>query len=336
MIISAAPFRVSFGGGGSDLPVYVRRRRGAVLSATINKYVYISVHPYFHQQQTLLKYSQNELVRTVDEIRHPIFREVLRELWPAGGLEIVSTADVPSGTGLGSSSSFTVALLHALYAYRGVFCSKERLARKACELEIDVLREPIGRQDQYAAAYGGMNVFEFQPDGTVTVEPLLLSTETAGTLQESLLMFYTGDRRETRGILEDQARQMEEDEESRERLSRMVELCYEMRERLLEGDLEGFARSLHNGWVLKRTLSRKISNGRIEALYERALAAGALGGKLLGAGGGGFLLLLCPPAVKGAVRAAMESCFEMPFRFEWGGSRIVHVGERHTEAGFVC
>ena len=176
------------------MPVYYRRRRGAVLSVTISKHCYILIHPYFNRKQTLLKYSQTELLTDIEAARHPIFREALKELWPSGGIEIVSTADIPSGTGLGSSSTFSVALLQALYAYRGTFCSKEKLARKACQLEIERLGEPIGKQDQYAAAYGGLNLIEFQPDENVLVSPLMLPAETLTALEQNLLLFYLGGR----------------------------------------------------------------------------------------------------------------------------------------------
>ena len=335
MIIAAASFRVSFGGGGSDLPAYYTRRRGAVLSVTIDKYLYIAVHPYFDRQKTLLKYSQNELVSSVGEIRHPIFREVLETLWPQGGLEIVSTADVPGGTGLGSSSTFTVALLSALYAFRGEFREPKELARMAAEVEIERLREPIGKQDQYAAACGGLNLIEFDPSGAVSVKPVVLSPDVLDALQERLLLFYTGDQRDARSILSDQSAQLLVSQARMDDLTRMVELAYSMRERLLRADLDGFARDLAEGWRLKQSLSAKISNGRIETLYETAIGAGALGGKLLGAGGGGFLLLYCPPACQTAVRAAMSGCFEMPFRFEWGGVRTIHSSDHERQAGFV-
>lgn len=335
MIISAAPFRVSFAGGGSDLPAYYTRRRGAVLSVTINKYLYIAVHPYFDRQKTLLKYSQNELVNSVGEIRHPIFREVLGSLWPQGGLEIVSTADVPGRTGLGSSSTFTVALLSALHAFRGEPAAQQELARMAAEVEIEKLGEPIGKQDQYAAACGGLNLIEFDPSGDVAVEPVVLPGEVLNTLQERLLLFYTGDQRDTRSILTDQSAQLLANDVRMDDLSRMVELAYAMRERLLRGDLDGFARDLARGWQLKRSLSDKISNGRIEALYDAAIGAGALGGKLLGAGGGGFLLVYCPVECQTRVRGVMRGCFEMPFRFESGGVRVIHASDHERQAGFV-
>jgi D-glycero-alpha-D-manno-heptose-7-phosphate kinase len=334
MIISCAPYRISFAGGGSDLSVFYRRTRGAVLSATINKYVYISVHPYFNRNQTLLKYSESERVDSLDAIRHPIFQHALKEVWPKLGLEVVSTADIPSGTGLGSSSTFTVALLNALYAYRGTFSSKEKLARVAADIEIERIREPIGKQDQYAAAYGGINFIEFNTNDTVLVTPVILPEATMKRLEQSLLLFYTGGQRETRAILEDQTAQVAIDEGRFRNQKVMVDLAYSMRDCLLAGDLEGFARIMHEGWLLKRTLSSKISNSMIDSCYERALEHGALGGKLLGAGGGGFLLLYCEPERHERLRAALGDLFELAFRFEWGGARIIYVGERHTDEGF--
>lgn len=335
MIISAAPFRISFAGGGSDIEVFYQRRRGAVLSTTINKYVYISVHPYFNMSQTMLKYSENELVNQIAEIKHPLFREVLKELVPQGGVEIVSTADVPSSSGLGSSSTFSVALYHALYAYIGTFCSKEKLARKACNLEIVRLHEPIGKQDQYAAAFGGLNFIEFNTDGTVVVTPMILPREVITNLEDNLLLFYLGAQRETRQVLADQNAQVASSEEKFNNLGKMVDLAYEMREQLLHGELRGFAQTLHRGWELKRTLSTKVSSLKIDQYYERALEYGALGGKLLGAGGSGFLLLYCEPQTQDRVRKALFDCFELPFKFDWAGSRIIYVGDHQTKAGFV-
>ena len=248
MIISSAPFRISFAGGGSDISFFYRKIRGAVLSSTINKYIYISIHPYFNAGRTLLKYSKNELVDSLDSIKHPVFREVVKEIWPAGGVEIVSTADIPSGTGLGSSSSFTVALLHAVYAYQGTFCSKEKLASKACEIEIDRLGEPIGKQDQYAAAYGGLNFIEFNPDESVVVTPLTLPRESIIELENNLLLFYTGDQRETADILKDQKKQVGMSDKKFKAMEQMVELAYERREAPIGGDVKGVVRTLGEGW----------------------------------------------------------------------------------------
>lgn len=334
MIISAAPFRISFAGGGSDIPFYYTRRKGAVVSVSIAKHIYISIHPYFDTGKTLLKYSKSELVDDINKIGHPVFHEVMKKLCPEGGLEIVSTADVPSGTGLGSSSSFTAALLHALYAHGGIFCSKEKLAREACEIEIDRLRQPIGKQDQYAAAYGGLNLIEFNPGGTVVVTPLILARETITNLENNLLLFYTGQCHRTIEILEDQSKQVSLDEKKYDAMTRMVELVYRMREQLMGNDLKGFARTMHEGWILKRSLSSRISNSKIDEYYERAIKCGALGGKLLGAGGGGFLLFYCEPENQDRLRKELFDLWEMPFEFDWAGSRIIYVGERHTEKGF--
>jgi D-glycero-alpha-D-manno-heptose-7-phosphate kinase len=336
MIISAAPFRVSFAGGGSDIPVYFRRHKGAVLSVTIDKHIYVSVHPYFDRRRTLLKYSRNELVEKLGDIEHPVFREVLGELWPEGGLEIVSTADIPSGTGMGSSSSFTVALLNALYAYSGRFASKEHLARKACEIEMVRLNEPIGKQDQYAAAFGGLNLIEFQSDGSVQVSPLVLPSATIRRLQQNLLLFYLGGTRRAHDVLQDQARQLSSSVDRMDNLTQMVQLAYEMRDHLVQGRLDLFAQCLHKGWLLKRTLCAKISNHCIDGYYQRALEYGAAGGKLLGAGGAGFLLLYCEPERQDTLRKALFDCPELPFGIDWAGARIIYVGERHTEQGFVC
>ena len=335
MIISLAPYRISFAGGGSDLPVFCRKAKGAVLSAAVNKHVYISIHPYFNKTQTLLKYSRNELVSGLDDIQHPIFREALKEVWPKLGIEVVSTADVPSGTGLGTSSSFTVALLNALYAYRGTFCSKEKLAHMACQIEIERLKEPIGKQDQYAAAYGGLNLIEFNPDETVLVTPLILPRETVIRLEHNLLLFFTGDSRETRVILHDQQAQLAADQARFENLRSMVDMAYQMQDLLIAGDLQKFARLMHDAWLLKRTLSPRITTSKIDRYYERALEYGAVGGKLLGAGGGGFLLVYCEPENQDRLRQALFDCFELPFKFDWGGARIIHVGDRDTEEGFV-
>lgn len=335
MIISSAPFRVSFAGGGSDIPFYYRRGRGAVLSTSIDKYIYVSIHPYYNARQTLLKYSRNELVNQLSEIKHPVFREVLKELWPEGGLEIVSTADIPSGTGLGSSSSFTVALLHAVYAYRGIFCGKEILADRACAIEIERLGEPIGKQDQYAAAYGGLNFIEFNPDDSVVVTPLILPRETLVSLENSLLLFYTGEQRATGEILEDQKKKVEASEEKFRNLARLAELAYEMREHLVAGELEGFARVMDEGWRIKHSLSGRISNDRIDHYYARALKNGARGGKLLGAGGGGFLLFFCEPENQEKLRQSLSDLPELPFNFDWFGSRIIYIGDVQAKRGFL-
>jgi len=322
MIVSCAPFRVSFAGGGSDVAQFYRRRRGAVLSCAISKYAFVVVHPYFNAAKYHLKYARTELVDRIDDVQHPLLREALRMMKIEPGVEVVSIADIPSGTGLGSSSSFSVALLNALYAHQRVFAPKEQLAQEACMLEIERLGEPIGKQDQYAAAYGGINLIEFEPHGGVTVQPLALSTATAAELESNLLLFFTGTQRDARTVLAEQIKAVEQDETTFGRIERMVALAYEMRDLLLAGDLDGFGRALDRGWEMKRSVSAMISNSAIDAFYERARKAGALGGKIAGAGGGGFLLLYCPKAAQARVRDALHDLQSLDFRLDWGGARI--------------
>jgi D-glycero-alpha-D-manno-heptose-7-phosphate kinase len=322
MIVSCAPFRVSFAGGGSDIASFYRKRRGAVLSCAIAKYSFIVVHPYFNATKYHLKYARTELVDRLDEIQHPLLREGLRMQGIDPGVEITSVADIPAGTGLGSSSSFSVALINALYAHRRIFVPKERLAHEACVLEIDRLGEPIGKQDQYAAAYGGVNLIEFERHGGVTVQPLMLPAATLSALENNLVLFYTGNQRDARSILSHQVAAIENNDLVAERMQQMVDLAYEMRDILLAGKLDEFGRALHRGWEMKRGLSSEISTSSIDEIYERALGAGALGGKLAGAGGGGFLLLYCPANEQGSVRAALDGLQSLEFRFDWGGARI--------------
>jgi D-glycero-alpha-D-manno-heptose-7-phosphate kinase len=322
MIVSCAPFRVSFAGGGSDLASFYRKRRGAVLSCAIAKYSFIVVHPFFNASKYHLKYTRTELVDRIDEVQHPILREALRMQGIDPGVEIVSVADIPGGTGLGSSSSFSVALINALYAHRRIFVPKERLASEACMLEIERLGEPIGKQDQYAAAYGGVNLIEFERHGGVTVQPLLLPTPTLSELEGNLMLFYTGTQRDARDVLSNQSAALESDDAVASRMQQMVDLAYEMRDLLLAGDLDAFGMALHRGWEMKRGISAQITTSAIDDLYAQAREAGAVGGKLAGAGGGGFLLLYCPKAAQRRVAEKLVGCQQFEFRFDWGGARI--------------
>jgi D-glycero-alpha-D-manno-heptose-7-phosphate kinase len=238
------------------------------------------------------------------------------------GIEVVSIADIPRGTGLGSSSSFSAALVNALYVHRGIFVPKERLAQEACVLEIDRLGEPIGKQDQYAAAFGGMNLIEFERHGGVTVQPLLLPPATLSELEGNLMLFFTGSQRDAGNLLSYQVAAIETDAAVVSRMQQMVDLAYEMRALLLAGEVDAFGLALHRGWELKRGISARISTAVIDDLYARALAAGALGGKLTGAGGGGFLLLYCPKPAQARVRHALKALQSVEFRFDWGGARI--------------
>jgi D-glycero-alpha-D-manno-heptose-7-phosphate kinase len=337
MIISRTPFRVSFVGGGSDLPAFCERRPGAVLSITIDKAMYLTLHPYFDRGKTLLRYSRTELVSETSKIKHPIFREALRLMEIEGGIEVSSSADVPSRTGLGSSSSFTVGLLHVLAAFQGRYPSKEFLGATASHLEIDVLKEPIGRQDHYAAAYGGLNVIEFLQHGRVRVEPVTVSRDVVDALEDRLLMFYTGTQRDTREVLADQGKGVASEEEKFQATAKMVDLVSEMRDALYARNLPVFGDLLHRNWQLKRRLSNHISNPLIDDAYDRAMKAGARGGKLLGAGGGGFLLFYCEPYRQEELRKALSDLNEFRFRFDLSGSSVIFTdgAEINSSGGFI-
>ncbi|MDD5629709.1 MAG: GHMP kinase [Elusimicrobia bacterium] len=323
MIISRTPFRISLAGGGTDLAEYYRRGPGAVVSTAIDKYMYITVNRYF-DDSIILKYSRTELVQSVARIRHPILRECLRKVGISRGVEITSMADVVGGTGLGSSSSFTVGVLHALHAWKGEFVTAEQLAREACEIEIARLREPIGKQDQYIAAYGGFKYLEFMPDEAVRVDPLICSARAWAGLSERLLLLYTGLTRKAGPILRRaRARFLSQDAV----LKRMRALAEQARQRLQAGDVDALGPILDEGWALKRGLAKGVSNDEIDRAYGRARRAGAAGGKILGAGGGGFLLLFCPPRKRGSVRRALSGWREIPFAFEPEGSKIIYVSK---------
>lgn len=323
MIISQTPFRVSFAGGGSDLPAFYREEPGMVLSTTINKYMYISVHPHFDKNTTLLKYSKSELVQDIAQIRHPIIKEALT-MYGLNGVDISSTADIPAGTGLGSSSSFTVGLLHALSAYSGKFAGKDYLGSTACNIEIQRLGEPIGKQDQYAAAFGGLNFITFHPSEEVTVEKLVLQPSKFTELQDSLMMFYTGGTRSASAILKEQSKNTGEKKINRENLRRMTALARDLRVELENNNVDAMGEILHRSWMYKKELASGISNPVLDQAYEAALKAGATGGKLLGAGGGGFLLFYVPHQRRSAVIEALKPMEHMPMSFDLGGSVIVY------------
>jgi D-glycero-alpha-D-manno-heptose-7-phosphate kinase len=325
MIITRTPFRVSFFGGGSDLAAFYRRSPGAVLSTTIDKYMYLSAHPYFDQHSIHLKYSTSELAATVGEVRHPIVRRVLERLANKGGIEITSTADIPAGTGLGSSSAFTVGLLNLLYGYAGRRVSAGRLAKEACEIEIEDLGEPIGKQDQFASAFGGMSFIRFFPDEEVDVAPLTLTPTCRGMLEAALLMFYTGNPRSASELLREQKKVLLADQDKFAAVQRMVEMAYEAKALLEAEDVPAFGRLLNDLWRIKRTITASITTARIDEFYDRAMQAGAWGGKLLGAGGGGFLLVAAPPSVHPAIREALAPMQELPMRLERGGSKVVYM-----------
>ncbi|MEW6350443.1 MAG: GHMP kinase [Thermodesulfobacteriota bacterium] len=327
MIITRTPLRISFCGGGTDLPSYYTKSQGCVVSTTLNKYVYITVNrltKYF-PNKILLKYSQTEPVDSVEEIRHPIIREAMKITGVLERVEITSMADIPAGTGLGSSSTYAVGLLNALYTFQGRYVSAEQLAREACRIEIERLGDPIGKQDQYIAAYGGMCRIRFNPDETVFVDPVICTRETKEALQDNLLMFYTGMTRRAGDILEVQKATTHT---KMEVLTNMRDLCDAALEILREGrSLNRFGELLHEGWQLKRSVVATISNDAINRYYETARSAGAIGGKLLGAGGGGFLLFYVEKQNQGRVREALRDLQELPFLFEPQGSKVIYVSD---------
>ncbi len=325
MIVVRSPFRISFVGGGSDLPAYYRRCAGGVVSTTMDKYMYIVIHPYFHSK-IRVKYSRLEDVERVEDIQHPIVRECLTRQQIPKGMEIASFADVPAGTGLGSSSTFTVGLLHALEAYSGRERAPAWLASAACDVEINRLCEPIGKQDQYAAAFGGLNYLRFNTDDSVDVEPIELGSDVLRRFEERLMMFYVGQERSAGSILAEQSGNMG-DPAKLWRVTEMVQLAAAFRRALEAGSLDECAELLHENWKLKRELADGVSSSQVDEIYARALSAGASGGKLLGAGTGGFLLLYCKPGFEGGVRESLSELREMPVRFSTTGSQVIFSDE---------
>jgi D-glycero-alpha-D-manno-heptose-7-phosphate kinase len=326
MIVSRTPLRVSFVGGGTDLPDFYEEHGGAVVSTTIDKWIQVIVAPRF-EGDVRVSYSRTEIVDSAADVEHELVREAMRATGVPRGVDVVTLADVPSrGTGLGSSSTVTVGLLNALYAFQGVYKPPLQLAEEAGRIEIEVLGKPIGRQDQYAAAIGGFNFIEFLPrGGGVRVEPLICPAETFKRLQRSLLMFYTGRERSAADVLVEQRRAVQ-DGEATEALQRMRDIALELRERLGAGDVDALATLLRENWELKRGLVDGISDQTVDRLYGEAIDAGATAGKILGAGAGGFLLLCVPPERQDAVRAALSQLRELPLRFSARGTHIAVLG----------
>jgi D-glycero-alpha-D-manno-heptose-7-phosphate kinase len=324
MIITRSPLRISLGGGGTDLPSYYRKHGGFLIAAAIDKYVYITVHRRF-VDGFLLKYSQLEEVGTIDEIQHPIIREALRlARVQERNLEIASMADIPAGTGLGSSGSFTTALLKALHALRKNLVHPSDLAEQACCIELEKLDEPIGKQDQYIAAYGGITCFHFMQDDSVQASPLNISEETLLNLEDNLLLFFTGYSRSASKILQEQHdKSIKSDKAMLENLHFVKELGQQTQRALEAGDLHEFARLMDVHWQRKKERSASMSNQHINECYDCAMAKGALGGKLIGAGGGGFLMFYAED--KAGVRHAMreQGLMEVRFRFEPEGTKTL-------------
>jgi D-glycero-alpha-D-manno-heptose-7-phosphate kinase len=324
MIITRSPLRIALGGGGTDLPSYYRRYGGFVIGGAIDKYVYITLHQTF-AQELIIKYSRMERVRSVDEVQHDIIREALRlTLDGAPQLEITSLADIPAGTGLGSSGSFTTALLKALHALKKNLIHPQELAEQACHIEINVLGKPVGKQDQYLAAYGGLTCLEFRPDDRVDAVPLKMDTDTLYNLEDNLLLFFTGYSRSAPGILQEQDDKTKASDPTMvEELHAVKQLGLKSKDALEEGDLGRFAELMNTHWERKRRRTDLMSNTQIDEWYELARRNGALGGKLIGAGGGGFLMFYTED--KRRLRRAMHGAglHEVRFRFDFEGTKLI-------------
>jgi D-glycero-alpha-D-manno-heptose-7-phosphate kinase len=324
MIITRSPMRISLGGGGTDLPSYYRKHTGFIISAAIDKYVYITIHKTFIKD-LLIKYSKFERVSHLDEIEHPIIRECLRELNISGDyMEITSLADIPSGTGLGSSGSFTTALLKALYTHSNQIVSTRLLAEQACKIELERLNEPIGKQDQFIAAFGGITAFEFLPDDRIEIYPVKLNKETLYNLEDNLVLFFTGYSRAASSILKEQDdKTKENDEEMTNNLHFVKELGEQSLKAFETGDLIKFGELMNVHWENKKKRANSMSNEKIDEWYDLAMKNGAVGGKLIGAGGGGFLMFYTENKMKlrhALMNAGLE---EVRFKFDFEGTKVV-------------
>lgn len=325
MIVSRAPVRFSLGGGGTDLPSYSREHGGFVVAAAVDKFVFVCVARRFHDT-IRLAYSESEIVDSVHQIKHRIFRAALQTTGLDKGLELHSLADVPANTGLGSSSTFTVALLNGLHAFKREFVPAEQLAKEACHLEIDVLKEPIGKQDQYIAAYGGISAMNFHPDGSVDVERLPIREEVIDELESNLVIYYSGIERAASTVLKEQARTIVENKDDAvQRMHRIKQLGYETKLVLVSGQIDKYGEMLHEHWMNKRKLASNMADSAIDEHYDAARKAGAIGGKLMGAGGGGFFMFYVRAADRRRVHDALAArgLRPMRFRFDFDGARIM-------------
>lgn len=323
MIISRTPFRLSFFGGGTDYPAWYREHGGAVLATSIDKYCYLTCRflPPFFEHRIRIVYSKIETCQTADEIAHPAVRETLRFLGLTRGVEVHHVGDLPARSGMGSSSAFTVGLLHALYALQGIMPSRKRLAREAIHIEQQMIRETVGSQDQILTAYGGFHRVVFEQNGEFSVHPLTLPRQRVAELNDHLMLIFTGIARTASSVAETYVPRMEQNERALRATREMVD---EGTAILADGgDLSGFGRLLHESWEMKKSLGGAVSNAEVDSIYRAAREAGAVGGKLLGAGGGGFLLLFVPPERHARVRAVLSRLVHVPFRFEYSGSQVI-------------
>lgn len=320
MVIVQTPLRVSLFGGGTDFPSFFKSVGGCVLSTTIDKYIFVTAKRRF-DHKLRVGWTQTEMVEGVAEISHELIREAFRKTGISKGVEITTMGDIPSqGSGLGSSSTVTVGALHAMYSLKGELVPAGQLAKEACEIELDILSKPIGVQDQYIAAFGGLRFMEFTTDGEVQCRKLPLGQDVIRELNEKLLLFYTGKTRSSGTILSEQKQNIDRRMET---LCVMKQIAYQAKNELEEGNVDSIGELLHESWQLKKKLASKISNGKIDDMYQAAHDAGAIGGKITGAGGGGFLLLYCPYERQKAVREALNGLQELPFRLEPDGSKVI-------------
>jgi len=319
LIIVQSPLRISLFGGGTDFPDFYLQEGGCVLSTAIDKYIFVVIKQRY-DDKLRIGYTRTEMVDSVDEIQHELIREALRVTGITKGVEITTMGDIPAGSGLGSSSAVTVGALNAMYTHLGDNVPASRLARQACEIEIERLKKPIGVQDQYISAFGGLRFIEFNTDGTIQVEPVVLDRLVKRRLNENLLIFFTGITRQADTIL---AEQQVNISQRMAILRQMKQMAYTARRELEAGNIDALGHLLHESWLLKKQLASRISNGVIEEAYQAARGAGALGGKISGAGGGGFMLLYCPYECREAVRAALKDFQELPFQLEPDGSKVI-------------
>jgi len=325
MIITKTPLRISFAGGGSDISEFYQQQIGATISIAIDKYIYVCVKANFNEC-IRLSYSKTEIVDHVDQLEHDLVKACLKMLNIDGGLEIVTMADIPSkGTGLGSSSSFTVGLLLALHTFKGEVISAQELADEACRVEIEILKKPIGKQDQFIASYGGFRFMEYQPTGQVKVNYVLAKEADYKVIENNLLLFYTGITRDADSILLEQVSGYKDSQISIDNTTRMVDLSYQLRESIERGQLNNFGNLLNQGWQLKKTLANKISNNQIDEMYQLAMDAGASGGKLLGAGGGGFLLVYAEPEKQDRVIKVLAGYKHLKIKIDFEGAKILFI-----------
>lgn len=325
MIISRTPLRISFVGGGSDIASFYNHEPGAVVTTAINRYIYIAVNKQF-DGRIIINYSKTEIVRRVSDIENNLVREALKLTGVKGGIHITSIADIPSeGTGMGSSSSYVVGLLNALYAFQGKHINAEKLAREACKIEIDILKKPIGKQDQYIASYGGLQHIQFNSDDSVYVDPIICKAETKKLLKKRLLLFYTGITRSADTILAKQTNNMARKKTKRAIMNKMVSLAKQMQNALNKNKLDTFGEMLHENWTLKTQMADSVTNNKIDKWYTIARKNGVIGGKLLGAGGGGFLLFYAPQEKHDKIISALPDLTYQEFAFEPQGAKIIFV-----------